>query len=313
MKYFLFLVLFWGMSCVTSSLVLKNESFDKPNPTLDSLDEKHYQVSLLRLENTLIHLYLKKDSALDINKIKKAVEKSWPVFNNIFPVLPSEIALVDSDGPIGGGPMSDFIVTLFSTKKMSPLYKTLIKQATGWEAEESTQSYFKKYYAEFADPEQAYIDDIVIHELAHTIFGFGLTKAALDNQDWWFTFGLGLLYDRMVWNQLYNKESPLFSSAVSQWKNHFAVVKNLDQRLIRPSILLDEKFKLSRLQVYGHGKALVFLTELRNVVGITRFDKAVFETIKNNGVLNYDDFINRYFANDKFTTISSLEKKYSVR
>ena len=312
MKYFLVSILFWGVSCVTSNEVQKKQSYLKPSPVLEALDQSQYDVSEINSEKTSIKLYLKKDSALDTEKIKKSVQKVWPLLHRMLSLEPLEIALVDSEGPIGGGPLDSYIVTLYSTQKMIPLFKKLVTQATGWPAQESTQGYIRKYYADFADPEQAYIDDIVIHELAHTIFGFGSTKAAKDSQDWWFTFGLGLLYDRMVWNQIYDKDSPLFGGAVKQWQDRFAKIKDLDQRLIRPQLDKDEKHKLSRLQVYGHGKALIYLGELRKSIGTARFDQAVLATIKNHDILDYDQFINRYFLTDK-PAIKALEKQYLVR
>lgn len=312
MKYLLISILFFGLSCVTSKTAQTKLTYQKPSSVLQGLDQNQYSVTVVEFENTSIQLYLKKDSVLDSKKVIKAVKKSWPVFSKIL-VLPAlEIALVDSEGPIGGGPLATYIVTLYSTKKMSPLYKKLVAQATGWSEQDSTLDYIYKHYAKFEDPEQSYIDDIVIHELAHTIFGFGLTKATDNNQDWWFTFGLGLLYDRIVWDQIYDKESPLFSSAVKQWKEHYAGIKNLDQRLVRPELIQDDKYKLSRLQVYGHGKALVYLTELRQLLRADRFDKAVQATVQNHETLDYDQFISRYFLSDK-SAISVLEKSFTVR
>lgn len=312
MKYVLFLILFWGMSCVSSHKVQNRPTFAKPNAALKALDKNQYQIDSIESENTLIHLYLKKDSALDSDKIKKSVKKVWPIFNKVLSIKPTEIALLDSEGPIGGGPVESFIATLYSTKKMNPLFKKLVTQATGWSAQDSTQEYIKKHYSEFSDPEQAYIDDIVIHELAHTIFGFGLTTASKDQDGWWFTFGLGLLYDRLVWDKLYDKESPLFKAAVLQWKNHFSKIQKLDQRLVKPSLAQDEKYNLSRLQVYGHGKALIYLGELRQFIGAERFDKAVFSTIQNRATLEYDQFIDQFFHNEK-AAIISFEKRFNVR
>ena len=312
MKIILLFIVLLNTSCMTPAAKPPERSEFIQSKALKALDQKNYETSVIESKGSTIHLYLRKDSVLSAEKIKKAIVKSWPLISDAFLLSSAELALVDSEGPIGGGPIEPYIVTLYSTRSMNTFFKKLVTQATGWAGENSTQDYIKRHYGHFADPEQAYVDDIVIHELAHTVFGFGLTKATEDQKDWWFTFGLGLLYDRMIWDKLYEKKSPLFSSAVDQWQKVFSQIKALDQRLVKPNLQLDEKYNLSRLQVYGHGKSLSYLTELRNELGSKEFNAAVLDLIKNGGVLDYDLFLQTYFK-DKKKLILNLEAKFQVR
>ena len=269
-------------------------------------------MQVVQINNSQINLKFRKESVLNPKKIVLSVKKIMPFLQSQFDIAPDKITLIDADGPIGGGPTGPFSVAISSTHQISNEYAEMIEQATGWKKENSTIDYINKHYSDFADPEQAYIDDIVLHELMHTYLGFGLTKASVDPKDWWFTFGLGLLMDRQIWEKLYYKSSPLFDAPVKQWKNIYSKNKMIDQRLINPDTQNDKDQGLIRLQIYGHGKALVYLQNLRKLVGEKRFDKAVKSWVQTRRDLNYDLFVQENFRSFK-AEIKKLESQFTVR
>lgn len=270
------------------------------------------QKQVLQIQATRIEVILRKKTVLDREKITQSIQKIMPLIQQQMGFSPEKIVLIDSDGPIGGGPSGAYSVAVYSTDNMTPFYAQLVEQATGWPAEKSTMDYIKKYYKQFPDPEQAYIDDIVLHELMHTYLGFGLTKASPNQSDWWFTFGLGLLMDRQIWKKLYTLPSPLFEAPVHQWKNKYSKMKQIDQRLIQPDTKNDQHYNLVRLQIYGHGKAFVYLQNLRKLVGEKLFDQAVKSWVQSRQDLNYDLFIQDNFKS-QMIKIQKLEKQFIIR
>ena len=154
---------------------------------------------------------------------------------------------------------------------------------------------------------------MMVHELGHLVFGWGLTNAPTNKNDWWFSFGMGLLYDRLAWNEIYHISSPSFDKIVSTWSNHFSKMKDLDQRLISPNVTKDKNFSLQRLQTFGHGKSMIYLTAFRNRLGHEKFDKFTNQFIgKFNQISDYDQFLELFSVEDK-KEISILEKEFVIR
>lgn len=276
------------------------------------IDMSAYDFEELESGDTKILLFTRKIGGLNKEKIKKAVRFYWPRLARMLSVKTDEIAVVDYESPLGGGPLGNYAVGIYSSARINNELQTLVGQATGWAPRSSTKEYIDEHYSNFTDPEQAYIDDMVVHELGHTVFGFGKTQAPQEHDDWWFCFGLGLVYDRMLWKESQTKSSPLFDSPVEQWKNVFSQKARLDQRLIHPNTEKDREFGLSRFQVYGHGKAFVYLNALRQYIGPAEFDKIVCRYVSSPRTITYDDFLGS--IPDRFKDgIKSLEKEFQVR
>ena len=170
-------------------------------------------------------------------------------------------------------------------------------------------------YKGFADPEQAYLDDVVIHELGHLYFGFGQTKAPPKRLlDWWFALGLGLVYDRLVWKAQYKKKSsPMIDALIARY-SEFRERPDVDQRLVGPNISRDRAQGLSRLQVFGHGKALIVLREMRRRTGDRTFDRIVKEYLSRpvGALITYDDFL-AHLPLAHRRALRAMETGFSVR
>ncbi|MBL7670590.1 MAG: hypothetical protein JNM39_08890 [Bdellovibrionaceae bacterium] len=86
------------------------------------------------------------------------------------------------------------------------------------------------------------------------------------------------------------------------------------QHLIKPDTKNDSDFFLVRGQTYDHGKALVYLSELRNRLGITRFDELVriYLARPYSSNINYDDFLT-YLTPKELELVKSAEAAFEVR
>jgi len=126
--------------------------------------------------------------------------------------------------------------------------------------------------------------------------------------------GLGLLYDRLIWEEVSEIPSPVFKAFDRVWKNKFSKNLNIDQRLINPDITRDKEFGLVRLQTYGHAKAGAFLSELRSRIGSSKFDDYVkFYLARPEGSpIEYEGFL-ALFAEDDLKIVRMVESEFTVR
>lgn len=236
----------------------------------------------------------------------------WPRIQRRFEIPVPEVAIVDFDEAISGGPLGPYILGIFSSKNIAPEFQALIQATTGWSPQTSTENYIRQHYASFKNPMQAYVDDMIVHELGHLYFGFGINSVPEKETDWWFPVGLGLLYDRLAWEEVYSAPSPLFAGTAEQWSK-FAQLK-VDQRLIDPDTSHDEKYGLSRRQIYSHAKALEFLKALRKTLGEDSFDASIKNYLRESlgQILQYDEFLMKLQPNDR-RQASVVEEKFGIR
>ena len=153
---------------------------------------------------------------------------------------------------------------------------------------------------------------MVTHELGHLYFGFGVRSAkAVEQSDLWFALGLGVLFDRQVWNEMRSYPSPLFAGTEDRWLNVYAVNPEINQRLIKPDTTNDAKFGLLRMQTYGHAKAWAFLRDLRKRVGSSEFDASALMLFRfeASATLEYADF--REMLDQR--NVADLERELSIR
>jgi Peptidase family M1 domain len=272
-----------------------------------------YRDESLSVSGTQFHLFAREHCGLPMERIKNTLRLAWPKFVDLLGNPIEKAVIMDFDAPVGGGPLDRYIIGLFYSETVEPEFQKVIENAAGWAPQPSTAKYIDKHYIEFENPIDAYVDDMLIHELGHLYFGFGDTLAPKDLDNAWFSFGLGILYDRLIWDQLNSKPSPLFSSIDKQWKM-FSKNESIDQRLVNPTISNDASVGLNRRQVYGHGKAAAYLSALRVTLGVETFDSVVrrYLEMKKDSVIEYDDFLCLLPSQVK-TPIWELERKWLVR
>jgi hypothetical protein len=286
-----------------------------PISAREYFDQGVYTPCKVTLEGTTFFIFGRSSGGLGSDRILKSLRIAWPKFFKNFQFILPDATIIDAEGPIGGGPMGAFIVGIYSSKSVDPDMSAYIEQATGWAPQSSTDDYIKAHYAIFDDPHQAYVDDMVIHELGHFLFGFGITKVnSFTFKDAWFALGMGIVYDRLVWDELNSKASPLFRAVVDIWRDRFSKMNEVDQRLVNPDESRDEKLGLNRLQTYGHGKAWIYLQALREAMGKKDFDQALLSYLSRpiGSDILYDDFLSNFSSSSK-TTIDAVESKFSVR
>lgn len=272
-----------------------------------------YDVSSIQFADTNIHIFGRKEKGVGLLNLERSSRKIWPLLANFFDTKLREVGIVDLDAPLGGGPLGPRVIGIFYSDRVEKEHQILVQQSTGWAPQSSTSDYIDQHYGKFPEPLQAYVDDMLVHEFGHLFFGWGLTTIDSKNQnDWWFAFGMGLLYDRMVWDQLYSQPSPLFTGVIAKWKDEFAHEDRVDQKLIDPDTTRDLEFGLQRLQTFGHGKAYEFLKALRERVGAATFDKIVNEFINANQVADYDLFVSMLPPGTR-SAMSAVEQEFHVR
>lgn len=257
----------------------------------------------------------------------QALTLAWPKYYAHFQLHLSVATIVDAKAPIGGGRLGDFTVGIYFSDSINDQWSKYFEKSTGWKPHSSTAGYIAEHYAAFEDPIQAYVNDMVVHELGHLLFGFGITQIKLPKDPAqsdhtnaemyraaWFALGLGLVYDRLIWSELGHHTSPMFDSTISVWREKFSHRKDLDQRLVNPDLSNDEKAGVPRLQIYGHGKAFVYLQALRTEIGAPQFDQTVVRYLARpiGSPILYDDFLSTLPVEMK-PKIEAVEARFSVR
>jgi len=153
---------------------MQTSSNNHPKEVAEVLKGGAYDESHIRLEQTEFTL-LTRSNGIGRDRIENALRRTWPAFQELPKELIQQAWIIDVDAAIGGGPLGPFSVGVYSSEKISPEMQNAVFQATGWARRPTTRAYVDHYYSDFSDPIQAYVDDMVTHELGHLFFGFGLT------------------------------------------------------------------------------------------------------------------------------------------
>jgi hypothetical protein len=280
---------------------------------LSLIEEGCCDIKSVKFDNTEFHLIGRKQNGLGLDTIEHSLNKMWPLFEKNFQKKPKEIAIVDFEAPLGGGPLAPFILGIFFSENVSKEHQELIQSSSGWYPQKSTTGYINNHYRHFANPKEAYVDDMLVHELGHVPFGWGLTQVdKKDTETWWFSFGMGLLYDRLAWKEIYNHPSPLFDGVIATWTEDFSKRKDVDQRLVNPDTTRDKEFRLQRRQTYGHGKAYKYLLAVRELLGPEKFDQVMNNFVTSGGEASYDRFTTILSIQDQ-KKLAALEKEFTIR
>ena len=304
----------YGKTCEESQTLIPMNDLPSSMSSLISSPLEKYEASKIELLGTVFFVVARVNGGLGKDKLSKAICLAWPKWRQIFSNKIEKIALIDSNEQyVGGGPVGRYAFNVYLGGAVRVEAAPYLESMLGWTIQPTASNYIMKYYENFEDPMQAYVNDTVTHELGHSFFGWGITQVEL-NPEQWFALGLGLVYDRIVWNQISNQVSPLFSATVNRYLEKFSQVPELDQHLIKPDTKNDSDFFLVRSQTYDHGKALVYLSELRNRLGITRFDELVriYLARPYSSNINYDDFLT-YLTPKELELVKSAEAAFEVR
>lgn len=320
------LIIIIALIFISQSCATKSRSNMNPQLNVDNVIEKlkltkpNYEKRTLSVEGTEFAVVDRVGKGFDPKMIENSIRKAWPVFIEIFGNRIKNAIVADFEAPVGGGPISlddPFVVGIYGMDSIIPQFQDYINRVTGWKNQNSTSDYIKENYSHFSDPMQAYVDDMVIHELGHFFFGFGVTKTNFTDLTLsWVPLGLGIVYDRIVWDRFYDKPSPMFHNVELIWKDKFSKMKEVDQRLQSPDTTLDGKYGLERLQIYNHGKAYAYLKELRESVGKEYFDEKIlkiFDDVGNSEYFTYELLI-KYLTEDesKKPIIKKLESDFVI-
>jgi len=282
---------------------------------LETIIDASYVSKTIDLEGTRFHLHVRVSGLFSLEQFESTLRRVWGLFYELPRPAVREAWVLDVEAPIGGGPLGKFAIGVYSSQSIPREFLPIITQSLGWEPQNSTLDYIQNQYASFADPEQAYLEDMLIHELGHLFFGFGLTdESSKPLHEAWFSFGMGMLYDRLAWSRLHQKTSPLFETLIRMYSERFSKIVEIDQRLIEPDTSRDSEFGLQRVQVYAHGKAYLFLLALREAVGVDRFDENVGNYLvhKDSPIFGYDTFTQRFDLRTQIY-LREIEGRFQIR
>lgn len=281
---------------------------------LKKIDLENYDLKTMTVVDTSFHILGRKSGGLGLDRLEHSLLKMWPIFSKYFSEHPDEVAILDIEKPVGGGPLGDYIVGILFSKNLSDDYKSYVKKNLGWNEKKSTLGYVKKYYGSFKNPLQAYVDDMLVHAFGHIMFGWGLTT--IDPQsdaDVWFATGMGLVYDRLAWSEAYTKPSPFFSDLLQNYSTNFSKNPELDQKLVDPDLLHDEKHGLDRRNIFGKGKAFLYFSALRAKIGPENFDLITNSWLaKKEKDLEYESFVSSMSSENEAIT-EELEKEFGIK
>jgi hypothetical protein len=282
-----------------------------PSYVSEIIESGTFDKEVVRIEKTEFTVYGRKAGGIGLPRLIQSIEKAWPCFHELPRENVKAAWILDVEAPIGGGPQGPFAVGIYFSTSIDPVFQSAIQKITFWEPQPTTRAYIDLQYKSFPDPLQTYVDDMVVHELGHLFFGFGLTTEPFENS--WFSLGLGILYDRIAWNRITSQSSPLFSAIFDSYTSHFEHVKEIDQRLINPDTSRDAEHGLDRLQAFGHGKSFLFLSALRDALGSEIFDGVIRQYLSRpSGSLGgYDNFLS-LLPEEYKATVDEIENKFCV-
>jgi hypothetical protein len=275
-----------------------------PAEALAHVDRRTYDASRIEVAGTTFYLLTRKKNGIEAGRFAKSLAVAWPKWLELFPAKIPTVTFIDYDMFIGGGSFSPIVLGVYFGGAIPEFASKFLKSVADWDPQPTTRAYIEKHYAHFPDPMQAYVDDLVTHELGHIFFG----------TDGWFALGLGLVYDRIVWNEFSQVESPIFGAVERVWKTKFAKRSDIDQRLINPDVRGDEKAGLIRVQTYSHGKAFAYLSELRGRLGAGRFDELVRAYLARpvDSKVDCEDFLT-YLRPEEMDIVRAAETEFTVR
>ena len=181
-------------------------------------------------------------------------------------------------------------IGIYAMQSIPEHFQKYIKRTLGIVAESNTKRLVNRIYKQYENPIEIYTFDMVFHELLHLYFGFGETVPNIKtSHDLWFALGLGMLYDRIYFEKEFNTTSPFFQLVMDRWNQNFRLNESIEQALEQPDTSRDQENGLERLQVFGHGKALLYLQHLRTLVGKEIFDGQIQSSLQNSNFGQYSD------------------------
>jgi hypothetical protein len=284
-------------------------------PKLDAfeLDPHLYDGARLVLGETVFFVFGRKKGAIGVHRLSQGIRLTWPKWTSRFAFNVPPITFIETDWGLGGGSLGSYTLAVHLRGEYDEASSRYLESILGWPRQRTGSAYIEQQFASFDDPMQAYVTDQVAHELGHVFFLHGIVDVK-NEAEVWFGLGLGLVYDRLIWHEIFGVASPVFEAFSIVWKERFATNSVIDQRLVNPDITQDSEYGLVRLQTYGHAKAVAYLSSVRERLGPERFDEYVRSYLSKRlgATIGYDDFLES-LSTDDMTIVRELETRFVVR
>lgn len=289
------------------------EQSEFPQTHYIEIEPSMYHGIRFSVDGTEFNVLGRKENGIGTERLRKAILLAWPKWTSYFPLKCPPITIIDSDLGLGGGAVGPFTLAVYLKGDYDADSSKLIESILGWKPQKTGTDYIEDKFSDFEDPMQAYVNDQVVHELGHIFFLRGITDLK-NEEDTWFSLGIGMVYDRLIWNELSDAPSPIFEAFHHVWKDKFANNSEIDQRLINPNTENDKKFELIRIQTYGHAKSAAYLSELRLRIGSNEFDVHVRAYLDRpiGSSIEYEQFLS-YFSEIELKIVSEVESEFGVR
>lgn len=193
---------------------------DFPKSEFLDISTEYYDGVGISKDGTDFLIFGKKKHGIGASRLSSAIEATWPLWTQFFSFQIPPITLIDTDWGLGGGSLGPFMIAVHLKGDYDEISANYLEAVLGWSQQKTGLDYVKESFKDFPDPLMAYVIDQVAHELGHIFFLHGITDLKKE-EEIWFGLGLGMFYDRIVWSQLFEKPSPVFTSMHKTWKEKF--------------------------------------------------------------------------------------------
>ena len=186
---------------------------DFPDTGWLEIDTSKYSGAMTKHSGVEFSLLARKHDGIGLDRLQHAVNLTWPKWFEKFPIKTPMITVVDADLPMGCGALRSFAVGVYlGARDFEKAQIDYMRTVLGWDPHPNATAYVERYYSEFEDPIQAYVNDHTNHALGHIFFLNGVSELAQSTDaiapDTWFALGIGMVYDNLIWNELFDKTSP---------------------------------------------------------------------------------------------------------
>ena len=262
-------------------------------------------------------IYSKKTGLFKPDIVSEIISKSWPLFLKQFPHPTNHVVFFENPYSIlGAGPYGTNIFGVNITESISENIQEVLAPLFNAQKFSSTEEFVKNFYREFKNPWQEYLTNLIVHELGHLFFGFGITAERHPYlHDYWFSLGMGIIYDREINKQLTGHYPHIVEYMIDSWTNNFMERTDIDQRLVQPDLSNDQNAGINsfhRTQFIAHGKGFYVLNKIREKIGNEIFDQEVVKYLSE-GSKNLDGYISfRKQLLKHYKEISKLEEQLKI-
>jgi hypothetical protein len=262
-------------------------------------------------------IYSKITGLLEPKMVIKIITKSWPLFLKQFPKPTDCVVLFENPHSIlGAGPYGTNVLGFNIMESIPEKTGEVLAFLFNIPKCSSTKEFVENFYIKYKNPWIEYMTNLIIHELGHLFFGFGITVERHPySHDYWFSLALGMIYDREINKQLTGNYPHIIEYMVDTWKSNYKNRTDIDQKLIQPDLSNDKQAGMNsfhRTQYFAHGKGFYVLNQIREVIGPRTFDQEVVKYLEY-GLKNNDGYISfRKQLLERFEELPKLEAQLEV-